>query len=433
MAETILQSFLNSQLIKTSDDGNIANLKKAVTEVKKKLESKKTLVILYALVAFDPEIAESEPVIIEVEKIIIKKWAAFKNSVSTTKDTATTYMRAVILEALSQLTKHSDEMAALVRLAVRDVITHYQISDKELGIIRPFLQILANKSEEAGRNSWQTHSEFELNVFEPSKIEFRKGQNVELSEDNLKKQLLAAFVHNGYKVYVSEAENPNQHFNRDWHWTKFAAERAGDGLAKEINWALAKQNKEVSQLLESINEGFKKYIEQLQPFFENVSNEYGLRFNASDRRSQLIWWKQSLYSQSIQTSYRSKSTLENTILTAIDLANMVNPIYPESVDFLLRETLRDVHGEAMDEEIEFKAIVDGILKMEAPIKELLTPLKDAKAGRKLLLNQLGNIASSSEEDISESTGISLDNQVTYSDFAVWLFHNLQALKLAMSK
>ena len=99
MVESILQTYLNEQFIKTTEEGNVANLKKVVTELVKILQKRKTKVITYTLVSIDPQISEDDPVVIEVEKIIIKKWPAFKNNVTATKDKATTYIRAVILEA----------------------------------------------------------------------------------------------------------------------------------------------------------------------------------------------------------------------------------------------------------------------------------------------------------------------------------------------
>ena len=96
MAETLLQTYLNNQFVKTTEEGNINNLKKAIDELVKQLLKKRTKIIAYTLVALDPQISENDPVVIEVEKIIIKKWPAFQNNVTSTKDKATTYIRTVI-------------------------------------------------------------------------------------------------------------------------------------------------------------------------------------------------------------------------------------------------------------------------------------------------------------------------------------------------
>ena len=99
MTETILQSYLNEQHIKTDVQENIDSLKKAVNEVKKHLTRRKVNsdIIPFTLVALDPKVNDTDPVVQLVEDIIIKKWSAFKNSVTATKDKSTTYVRAVIL------------------------------------------------------------------------------------------------------------------------------------------------------------------------------------------------------------------------------------------------------------------------------------------------------------------------------------------------
>src|ERR1700743_4034056 len=124
MSETILQIFLNNQFIKTADTGNIESLGKAVAAVKGLLAKKKQLVIPYTLVALDPQIAGTDPVVAEVEAIIIKNWPTFKNSTST-KDKPTTYVRVVILQAFAELSK-DEQIAAVIWLTGRNVIAAYK-------------------------------------------------------------------------------------------------------------------------------------------------------------------------------------------------------------------------------------------------------------------------------------------------------------------
>ena len=103
MPATILQDFLDNRFIKTDDIDNIKNLKAASTEIEKQLRKKKPMIIAYALVAFDPTVAPDDSIVEDVEKVIIKKWPAFKNSVINTKDTPVSYVQAVILQALASL------------------------------------------------------------------------------------------------------------------------------------------------------------------------------------------------------------------------------------------------------------------------------------------------------------------------------------------
>lgn len=105
MTESILQAYLNEQHVNTNDESSVVSLKKAVIDVKKHLTKKKREIIPFTLVALDPKVKDTDPVVQQVENIIIKKWPVFKNSVTATRDKSTTYIRAVILESLSQLAK----------------------------------------------------------------------------------------------------------------------------------------------------------------------------------------------------------------------------------------------------------------------------------------------------------------------------------------
>lgn len=173
MTESILQSYLNEQHIKTDVQENIDSLKKAVKEVKKYLTRRKVKsdTIPYTLVALDPKVKDSDPVVQQVETIIIKKWTAFKNSVTATKDKSTTYVRAVILESLSQLSKDDVATAALVWLTARDVIRHYQL-DSEESVISGFLQELADRTEENGQAAWGISHKLQANTFKPNLSDF---------------------------------------------------------------------------------------------------------------------------------------------------------------------------------------------------------------------------------------------------------------------
>ena len=187
MTESILQTYLNEQHIKTDVTENIDSLKKAVKEIEKYLTRKKIKpdIISYILVALDPKIKDSDPVVQHVETIIIKKWPAFKNSVTATNDKSTTYVRAVILESLSQLSKGDAAMAALIWLTARDVIGHYQL-DVEENSIRTFLQRLADQAEKNGQAAWGISPKLQASKFNEVEISISAVNAAEIDEESLK-------------------------------------------------------------------------------------------------------------------------------------------------------------------------------------------------------------------------------------------------------
>lgn len=435
MTESILQTYLNEQHIKTDVTENIESLNKAVKEVEKYLTRKKIKsdIISYTLVALDPKVNDSEPVVQQVEAIIIKKWPTFKNSVTATNDISTTYVRAVILESLYQLSKVDEATATLVWLTARDVIKHYQLGAEE-NSIRALLQQLADRAEESGQATWGVNHKLQVSKFNGVEISILAVKAAEIDEESLKEQLLDAMVHSAWNQQAGGGKNPQTSASNSWQWPKFAAENSATGIAKVVNSALSQQAKSLSTISSSIKRNLDDYFAQLQPFFEDLNGSIVDSITANNKRSELLWWKQSLYSRSLNASYRSLDLLSTAVCMAYDLAEQVEPIYPESLDYLLRETLKDVHGDQAAEDRPLTEWLKDSLSLDEKIQSELKAYTAAEEERKPLLNAWANVLDSGESaSFSTETGIDKKAKLTASDLAVWLFHGLQAQKLATNK
>lgn len=435
MTESILQAYLNEQHIKTDVQENVESLKRAVKEVNNFLTKKKVKaeIIPFTLVALDPKAKDSDPVVLQVEKIIIKTWPAFKNSVTATKDISTTYVRAVILESLSQLSKDDATTTALVWLTARDVIRHYQLGLEE-NVINDLLQELANETEENGQAAWVISRTFQKIELKGEEITIPGVNGVLIDEVALKKHLLNAMVHTGWSQQAGGGKNPSYHHSGDVQWPKFAAEQSALGITEVVNSALSQQSKSFSSISSSIQKILNSYFAQLQPFFEESNKAFASSITANNKRSELLWWKQSLYSRSLNTSYRGLDPLNAAVATALDLAEQVEAIYPESVDYLLRETLRDVHREQAEEE---RLLIDLLKDSSNLHNDIQLALNEYVTGgdeRKSLLSAWANVVQSGEAtNFFIETGVDKTAKLTISDLAVWLFHGLQAHKLATAK
>ncbi|WP_421841521.1 GTPase-associated system all-helical protein GASH [Marinobacter algicola] len=435
MAESILQKYLNEQHIKTDVSENIDSLKKAVKEVEKHLKTRRTKsdIVSYTLVALDPKVKDSEPVVQQVEAIIIKKWPAFKNSVAATNDISTTYVRAVILESLSQLSKDDAAMAALVWLTARDVIGYYQL-DAEERVICGLLQELAGRVEKNGQAAWGISRKLQANKFKGVEISISEVKASQIDEESLKLHLLDAMVHSGWSQNAGGGKNPRPQTHGNHEWPMFTAEHSATGIAQVVDSALSQQAKSLSTVSSSIKKSLDDYFVQLQPFLEELGDSIVDSITANNKRSELLWWKQSLYSRSLNASYRSLDLLNAAVCMAHDLAKQVEPIYPESLDYLLRETLKDVHGDQAAEERPLTDWLTDSLNLHENIQSALKACAAQGEQRKPLLNAWANVLHSGETTIFfTETGIDKQAKLTATDLAVWLFHGLQAQKLATEK
>lgn len=433
MSNSILQTYLNNQFIKTADEEAFANLEKAVIVVEKSLIKKKTKIIAYSLVAIDPQISEDDPVIVEVEKIIVTKWKTFKNSVSQTKDKSTTYIRAVILQALVKLAKET-QYAGIIWHSTRNIISFYQ-TDTEKSELGSLIQNVGDSVEIGGQKIWSIRNN--TNQIEFAKTELNLGnlKSVQVNTEEFINRIRDATVHTGWKLQAEgHGNNPSYPHQRDQTWSLFFAKDLGKGISEEINKTLSSQTKVINSLSSKLQTELDNYFANLQPFFEQVSQTISNSMVANNKRSELIWWKQSLYSRSVKKSYRELDEISSVVVMAFDLAEMVNPIYPVSVDFLLKETLRDVYGEGINKSILITEIRAKIGETEIGVKNLLSDLVNEKEGRKSLGSTLANINLLEPSiEISKETGIDKKASISLADFALWLFHDYQALKLANTK
>jgi len=435
MNESILQAYLNEQHIKTDVQENIDGLKKAVNEVKKYLTRRKVRVdiIPFTLVALDPKVKDNDPVVQQVETIIIKKWPAFKNSVTATKDKSTTYIRAVILESLSQLVKDDTFTAALVWLTARDVIGHYQL-DTEEEVMRGFLQDLVDLTEKNGQEAWGISHKLHANKFKGAEISISAVKATQIDEEALKVHLLDAMVYSGWSQNAGGGKNPQQQGNHNWQWPKFMAEHSAMGISEVVNSVLSQQTKSLSSISTSLQRGLDAYFAQLQPFFEDLSSSFSKNIAANNKRSELLWWKESIYSRLLNASYRSLAPLNAAVCMAFDLAEQVDAIYPESVDYLLRETLKDVYGEQVDDERLFTDWLKDSSNLQGDIQSVLNEHAASGDERKPLLTAMANALQSDKTTVFfKETGIDKKSKLTASDLTVWLFHGFQAQKLATGK
>jgi hypothetical protein len=226
MSNSILQSFLDNQFIKTDEISHIESLKKASGAVQRMLEKKKNRpkIIPYTLVALDPTVSDDDLVVVEVEEIIIKQWPAFRNSVVKTKDTPISYIQAVILEALNSLSKDIN-LAAIVWHTGCNIVSHYKLAGQE-ELLTNFLLEIGKNIEEGARSSWCILGNSQIDSIDKIELTLPKITLGEVSEDRLKGHLLAAAVHSAWATQAGGGENPHHHGTANHSWPQFLAERA---------------------------------------------------------------------------------------------------------------------------------------------------------------------------------------------------------------
>jgi len=433
MTDSILQSFLDHRFIKTDESENISHLNKASAELQKGLGKKKKKIIPYTLVALDPTVSDEDPIIQEVEALIIKKWPTFRNSVAKTKDTPIAYVQAVILEALNKLSK-DENLAAIIWHTGCNIVSNYKLAGQEEVLIS-FLLDIGKRVEEVARNNWSILGNAKIDTFESIELTLPKVSQGRVDEAELQGHLKAAAVHSGWEQQAGGGENPYMQGQNNFSWPKFFAERAAKGLSEEINAALSNQNKSLTSISNSIQEALGSYLADLKPYLEQVSTSILQSSQSLNKRSDLIWWKQALYSHRLDSSYRTLGPLALTVCMAVDLADNVSPIYPKSVDFFLKETLRDVQGDETDKEVAVTELLEQLQQLSNAEKQLLEDLSNENESRKSLGACMADMIKGkmNADEFFKRSGLEKRAKISFGELTVWLFHDLQANKLANAK
>lgn len=431
MAEKVLQLYLDNQFIKTSDTEDVARLNKAVTEVAKRLKAKKAKIIPYTLVAIDPLIAETEPVVIEVEKIIIQKWGTFKNSVAQTKDKPTVYIRAVILEALLRLAKDDGSFAGIVWHTSRDSFGYFNLGN-EGAVLKELLERVGNEFEKSSREYWGGTASFNPKNLGVSAVKLNPIKPKLLNQDNLENHLKAAATHSGWG---GGGENPGAPTQGTHTWGTYFGERAAKGISEIVDEVFSGQAAELNRNSLAVQQTLNSFFNDIQPLFDQINQGIQTSVNSANKRGELLWWKQTLCSTLPTRSYRTLSKIEACFWMTNDLAKLVSGVYPASVDYLLREALRDVFGNEIDESVPLSDWISEIKKLEEEQRDVLKTnnLESSIEGKKPLGVALSNYVGEASEDVFTEARVDKKMTISLADLAVWLFHDLQAAKLAAIK
>jgi hypothetical protein len=390
----MIQNFLNHQFIKLTDDTSVSKLQKSSAKLIKNIGKNKSKIASYTLVAFDPQIAANNNIIVEVKQIITDNWPTF---LGNTKDTTLTIIRAVILDALASVAKDGS-LAAVIWAVGRNIIPKHKLGREE-SLLIGFLSEIGNENEKQAINLWSFSPDktFEIPEINPTLIEKSEIEGV------LKAAAIPATVGDG-------GENPNTTIT-DGLWPKFFATKAAKGLTDIVNKAAKKQ---IADILE-----------------EQVDFLYKTSF--FQMRTQLLWWKEAAFSNSTQTTYRNIDNNMLQLAIVVDYSAIIPTLFPISVDYFLKEAYRNFASDA-DTKLKLSKILESIYSDREKLKPILKNEDILDERISLLAFIIGLVHEKfTSNQFKDLVGISDSTEISKADFLIWLFHDLQAIKLISKK
>ena len=207
--------------------------------------------------------------------------------------------------------------------------------------------------------------------------------------------------------------------------------RSGTAIAAAINAALS----EVEIKQSDLDEPFSKLATAVSVYVDDTLRTISAATAGLQRRTNLIWWRESLYSPAAGKSYRELPPSVAAALMAYDLFNTVPIFSPASVSAFLGEAVMRLNGTMDGAKWPVRNLVTEAQDHNqlAPLRAIAAELTAAPIGRGPLLALIGypaNITARNREDFQRLTGIPPDYEFDGVTWATWLFRELQASKAA---
>jgi hypothetical protein len=347
-----------------------------------------------------------------------------------------TYLRAVMLEALKIVSEGDVKLATLIWLTGRNIFKHLKIIGEEKVFIGDFILSLGKKVQKEAAQNWavqlaQTSTtaiqKLTLHIYEIADVAIDKAQLQKRLED-------ASAPHNVNGISNFNNSNPYWAHNRT-EWAYQFAPRAAQAIEEAVNKVLKEQRDKLISNQVQLKVTFDKLLAQVHAQLEQVrlvQTQTQAQFQLQ-LRTQMLLWKETCYSESLDASYREQPNGVLQTLLASDYSTYIPTIYPTSVDYFLKETHRPLVENA-DAKLKMSDFLNQIEQHKTILKPILQEL-NIENKRNSLLNFVkglvwGKYAASQLNDL---VGISADTEITLAECTLWLFHDFQALKIANNK
>ena len=425
---SILQELLNLGLVDIgADDSRFEKMQAASESLSARLGEEPALLIPSTLVALDHDVDENDPVFDVVEELVLAQWKTMRN---THANRPRELLRSVLLDALSRYIDGKPQAAGVVSYTAAGPVRHGQAKlGKEAAIVERLINGAWRAAEtEAVRCAGLLPAP---KLIRPKKVSAKPPTisiSAAVSDDELVESVARAAGPQYPHGHPLPDPNP-QWSNSNHNWSHHFSPRMASALARSVNLGTARLTASLGSALSSyLNDLEERVADQLAKVAD-VSAATTASTEASLLRLEVLWWSEALFSPSLGLGYRDLPLSVAAVSTAIDLTNIVPPLAPTSVIYVLGEAVHRVAGVKGGGAGSLGSYLDGLGEDGALVDAL--PMRSG-AGRVPLLELVSEAAAGSaltKDEIAARSGVDADLQLSAADFAMWVFRDLQARRL----
>ena len=431
MDDDVLLKFLTKGLINVGgDDDKLEHLRQTAAVLVGILEETPTKACPFALVAFDPHVPTTDPTVVEVEEALRKRWQTYVN---TFAHTPVTVFRAMLLDALISACARNDTVAAAFVASARNVLPFMEVGE-EREIWADIVGEIERKVEERSEREWATPASIsvpDINLKPPATDEIRISSK-KVNTASLGQRFMAAagpHFNSPDRGEVETQGNPTWPQNDPATWNYEFGRRTAQTVGEAITRAVEGLSVEGVDLPEFTKETARAISDHLTTTMQAVSSAAaGLQ-----RRTNLLWWKEALFSPSARISYRDMTSFDAAALMAFDMHLQIPTFSPASVAAFLRETVVALPALDPDATASIRELIEKARDADvlSPLRTEAANLVSAPTGRCSVLAMIGHPDGMHQLDdrgFRDRIGVTPDTELTLPDWSVWIFRELQAAR-----
>jgi hypothetical protein len=422
MSGEILLRFLTIGIIDVGgDDAKLEKLRMTAQDLVVALEKTPFKTSAFTLVAADPNVPANDPTVEEAVTALQKRWTTMANTFSATP---VAVIRAILLEALVQAARQEDAIAVAFVDSARNALPYVE-SGNERAIWTDTVAEIEAKIDRRAETEWATPDSIAVQplAFKSPEIGLAKLAPMTVKRDVLTTKIAAA------SGPIGENSNPYWPHNQPQNWANEFSRRLAVVMSETIEGAVANTKMgaiDVATPLNAIAKAISQHVDNTLVAVSGATS--GLQ-----RRTNLLWWKEALYSPSARVSYRDLPIFSAAALMALDLHSQVPIFSPASVSAFLNEAVRLLSKGTDDEGIPILTLIEEArAKSEmAPFREAAALLTAVPAGRGPVLGIIGHTphpAVLDEPTFVRLAGVNASVVLTAPEWATWLFRELNAAR-----
>lgn len=424
VATEIIMQFLKKGLIDLNgSDEKLDKLIKTTASVVELLDETPSKALAYTLIALDPQSPEDDPVVKEIIAVLESNWTTYFNTFS---GTPVQVVRAILLQALVDQSDKDHYVAIAFVSIVRNMLPKMEIgneTDMWSDLVGRIEHNLNTKAEE----EWATPETIKVKPFV-----YNYGQKIEIvsTEAVVDRDSLETGIEKASGPMNSKGKptNGNSVFpNSHQAWVNQFTPLMATAIADTVDAALAEAQIEPVDLSKPL----KDLSIAVATHIDSTLNAVSCATAGLQRRSSLLWWKESLYSLSASCSYRQMPVSIAAALMAYDLFIKVPTSSPASVSAFLYETVTSLTEFEKNKQFSIAQLIKEV--RETNFAETLCgyinqTLPKAE-GRGLLIALLhSDSVYKNGREFYRLTGLTAKSKLTLSEWASWIFRELQAIR-----